>query len=212
MHGEPLSRSLEALLAEEREGGAAMTLNQMIARTEGRGIYLMIVVLSMPFLIPVSIPGFSTLFGLMVGWLALRLAMGLPAGLPRWLGDRPLPHGFQHKVLAGGRRVLLWIERLSKPRRTTWLTWRAARVANSLVILFLAFLLALPIPPLLPFTNTLPGLAILLLAVSMMEEDGVLIWLAYGCVGFTLTYFGLAAGLIWKGLVSLFAVAWPGPQ
>ncbi len=206
MHGEPLSRSLESLLAEEQGGGPALTMNQMCARTEGRGVYLMIVVLSMPFLIPVAVPGVSVFFGFMVGWLAFRLALGLPSALPRWLGDRPLPANFQHAVLRSGRRVLLWIERMSKPRRTAWLAWPAARLANCGLIIFLAFLLALPIPPVLPFTNTLPGVGILLLAVSMMEEDGVMIWFAYGAVGLTVIYFALAGGLIWTAMVNLFSI------
>lgn len=205
-HGQPLSQSLEALLREESDDGQALTLNQIFARTEGRGIHLVIVLLSLPFLIPVSIPGVSTLFGVVVGWLAARLALNLPASLPRCMGDRPLPHGFQHKVLASGRRVLIWIEKISSPRRTTWMTWRASRMGNGLLLLFLAFLLALPIPPIVPFTNTLPGIAILLVAVSMMEEDGVLIWLGYAAVALSLGYFWLMGDLIWRGLTRLFSM------
>lgn len=197
---------MEALLREETVDGRALTLNQIFARTEGRGMYLVMVLLSLPFLIPVSIPGVSTLFGIVVGWLAARLAFDLPASLPASMGDRPLPHGFQHKVLASGRRVLLWIEKISCPRRTTWMTWRAARMGNGLLILFLAFLLALPIPPIVPFTNTLPGIAILLVSVSMMEEDGVLIWLGYAATALALGYFWLVGDLIWRGLARLFSV------
>ena len=37
----------------------------------------------------------------------------------------------------------------------------------------------LPFPPFPPFTNSLPAYSIILLAASMMEEDGVLIWVGY---------------------------------
>jgi hypothetical protein len=37
----------------------------------------------------------------------------------------------------------------------------------------------LPFPPFPPFTNALPAYSIILLAASMMEEDGVLIWVGY---------------------------------
>ena len=65
---------------------------------------------------------------------------------------------------------------------------------NAILIAFMAFLLALPVP--LPFTNTLPAYTIILLAASMMEEDGVLIWLGYGVATGALAYFGLISGSI----------------
>lgn len=204
MASEPLSRSLESLLREERAGEGGLTLNQVFARTGPRGAHLLMVLLTLPFLLPVSIPGVSTPFGLVVAWLAWRQIVGAAAALPRWLGDRPLPPGFQHKVLVGGRRVLLWIERLAKPRRTSWLGWRTTQWAHALLIMVLAVLLALPLP--IPFTNTLPSWSILLIAVSTMEEDGLLIWLAYLGSALTLTFFGFAAFL---GDAMMKYIPWP---
>ena len=59
------------------------------------------------------------------------------------------------------------------------MTTRAARFVNALLMCFMGLLLALPFPPLPPLTNTLPCYCIILLAASMMEEDGVMIWFAY---------------------------------
>ena len=194
MH-EPLSQSLEKFLAG-KDPAAGVTLNELLERTEGRGIYLLIVVLSLPFVIPVSVPGFSTVFGAVIIILAVRLALGLPPHLPRSLGRRSLGPGAQQKLLSGGVKFLRFIERGVKPRKTLWLTWRAARLANALLMTFLAILLALPIPPVIPFTNSIPAYAIILVAVSMMEEDGVLIWAGYAMSLLAVAYLGIMADVI----------------
>ena len=67
---------------------------------------------------------------------------------------------------------------------------------NALVLAFLAVLLALPIPPVIPLTNTLPAYGILLVALSMMEEDGALIWVGYVVTALTTVYFVVWAAAI----------------
>ena len=145
MH-EPLSQSLEKFLAG-KDQGAGITLNQLLDRTDGRGIYLLIVVLSLPFVIPVSIPGFSTAFGAVIIIMSVRMALGLPPHLPKSLGQRSFSPTTQKRLLNGSVKLLRFIEKGVRPRKTQWLTWRAAQAANALLIAFMALLLALPIPP-----------------------------------------------------------------
>lgn len=194
----PLSERLAALLVES-PASEALTVNRLMERTEGRGLYLVMVLLCVPFVIPVSPPGLSTVLGSIVALLSLGLAVGARPRLPGFIGERPLPPGLRRKLLGGGVKFLRFIERWVRPRRTTWLAWRAARCANALLIAFMAFLLALPLPaPPFFFTNTLPGYAIILLAVSMMEEDGILIWCGYAAALVTTVFFGVITGAIWE--------------
>lgn len=194
MH-EPLSQRLAHILEAESvtEG---LTLNELLVRTEGRGLYLVIVLLSVPFIAPLPLPGVSTILGCVIGLLAIRLGMGLPPRLPRFMGERPLPPGLKRLLLGGSVKFLRLVEKLVRPRRTQWLSWPVARVGNSLVILAMAFLLALPIPPVILFSNSLPSFAIILVAVSMMEEDGLMIWLAYLAALIAMAWMGLSAGVI----------------
>ena len=61
---------------------------------------------------------------------------------------------------------------------------------HSGLVAILAFLLALPLPPFVVFSNVVPGFVLVIICLSMMEEDGVLIWLAYlGIIG-NIIYFG----------------------
>src|SRR6266498_2328435 len=85
MH-EPLSQKLVQMLeANSRSDG--VTLNHLLERTEGRGFYLVVILLSLPFILPVSIPGVSTVLGLAVAVLSFKLAFGAVPCLPKFMGD-----------------------------------------------------------------------------------------------------------------------------
>jgi hypothetical protein len=137
--------------------------------------------------------------------LALRLALRKTPRLPAKLGDRELPPKVRHAILGGGLKFLRFLEEGVRPRRTAWMTWPIARLANALIVLFMAFLLALPLPS-PPFfgSNAIPSYAIILLALSMMEEDGVMIWVSYVASALACGYFVLLGGLIVKHLAGWF--------
>jgi len=190
MH-EPLSQRLAHILA----AGDGLTLNQLIDRTDGRGIFSILILLALPFVGPVSLAGISVPFGLAIAWLALRLARGLPPRLPKRLGDRPLPPGLR-KVVQASVKLLRGLERVVKPRPAAWMDWPPVRTGNALLIMMMAVLLALPLPPVPPFTNALPSYTIILLAASLMEQDGRMIWAGYAAALGTVLYLGFWAGLI----------------
>lgn len=194
MH-EPLSQRLQQIISQGGENDP-LSFNLLLERTDGRGIHLVVLLLCLPFVLPVSIPGTSTPFGLGIAWLVLRLALGRPARLYRRLGDRPLGPKLRRVLLNGIRKVLAFLEKFIKPRRTSWLGWRAVRHWNTFVLILMAILLALPLPPVPPLTNALPAYAIILITLSMMEEDGWTIWVGYAAALGTVLYFVFWAGLI----------------
>lgn len=189
MH-EPLSEKLRQII-EANSNGQGVTLNHLLEKTGGRGFYLVLILLSLPFILPVALPGVSTVLGLAIALLSIKLAVGATPRLPKFMGERSLSPAFQQKVLAGSVRIVGMVEKLVHPRRTQWLATRSARTVNALLVAFMALLLALPFPPFPPLTNSLPCYCIILLAASMMEEDGVAIWWAYLlCLG-TTVYLGI---------------------
>lgn len=189
-HHQPLSQLLTDLLAQA-PAGTVFTLNHLLLRSEGRGIYLFMILLCLPFLQPVPLFGLSTPLGLMICTLALRHAIGLPPRLPKRVGERPLPDRFKDTVLGGSSRVLKRMEKYVKPRRDKWLASAPSRWVHCLLVAGLALLLALPLPPFVVFSNVVPGVVLVLICVSMMEEDGVLIWFGYiGVIG-NFVYFGV---------------------
>jgi hypothetical protein len=192
---QPLSQSLqETLDAPPPPGG--ITLNYLLERTERRGLFLILILLSLPFITPIPMPGVSNILGFVMLILAIRLGLQLPAALPQKLGNRPLPGDKLVKVLRGSVKFLALLEKLVKPRGTGWMTWRIAQIANASLVALMAFVLMLPIPPIIPFSNSLPSYSIIFLSASMMEEDGLMIWVAYAISAGTLFYLGSASKLI----------------
>ncbi len=204
---EPLSQSLASLLARDGQGDA-LTANQLLEHTEGRGIYFVLILLSLPFVAWVSVPGMSTILGLIIALLALRLAWNKRPRLPASLGDRQLSPRTRQAILTGGLKFCRFLERFVRPRRTTWMSWRVTQSSHALLIVIMALLLALPLPS-PPFfgSNAFPSYAIILIAVSMMEADGVLIFLGYLAWAAAAAYFVLSANLVahhlgeWWGLL-----------
>lgn len=197
---QPLSVRLQGILDHEsvRE---KLTLNFLLEQTEGRSLFLVLILLALP---SIYLPGISVALGLVITFLAIALAFERQARLPRFIGDYALPKAAMNKVLRASVRLLRFIEKMVKPRRTRWMAWRAPKSINALIIAWMAFLLALPIPPVpVPFTNMFPGYAIVLMSVAMMEEDGVMIWLGYAASAFTTAYFAFFFTLISATLLKL---------
>jgi hypothetical protein len=183
---QPLSQSLEQLLFGG-PGTTQVTMNAILDRTEGRGFYMLMIILCLPYIAPLPIGGTSTILGGIILLLAIRLALAMPPRLPAFIGEKPVPFGRMPRLAHGSVAFLRFIEKWVKPRNTSWLSWRLARTGNALLLAFMAFLLALPLP--IPATNMLPSYAIVLLAASMMEEDGRMIWVGYAVSLVTVLYF-----------------------
>jgi hypothetical protein len=181
-----------------------VTLNHLIDRTGARGPYGMLVVLSLPFITPISLPGISNVLGVVMIGITWRLMRGHPPHLPKFAGNKTVQATRLAKLLRVAVKALRFIEKLVKPRRSVWLTAPVIRGVNALLVISMALMLALPIPPTIPLSNMLPSYAIILLSFSMMEEDGWLIWLAYFVTAGTLIY--LAAMMVIEGgaIVALY--------
>jgi hypothetical protein len=166
-------------------------LSEILAATQGRGFNLLLLLIGLPFLTPIPLPGFSTPFGFVVLLIGARLALGRRPWLPERLLHRQLPARFVAKLLGAASRIVRWLEVLLRPRLDfLHEQWIYRRIAGALIMLS-GLLLLLPLP--IPLTNSLPALTVVLLAAGAMERDG-LFFLA-GCVmfGLTLAFFGLLA-------------------
>lgn len=206
-HTAPLPQSARRLSTELAQlqrsfADRPVTLREIIGVLAGRAYELLMILFVLPFLLPVSLPGTSTPLGLTIAAIAAQLALGRLPWLPRRLLDWQLPPGFLAKVLVVTQRVVRFLERALRPR---WLAVTATRWLGALhlfVVTAAALLLALPMP--IPFTNTLPGWTILLLAAGLLERDGLLVVAGYGAMMATLIFFSLLG----VGAGESFSAAW----
>lgn len=177
--------------------GDTLTLRQLMEKGGREGLLLICALSCLPFLIPVSIPGVSTVFGAAIILIALAVFFNRLPWFPQRILEKELDAVKLVPALKKGSRLVARIERWLTPRILP-LTSAAAQRVNSMGIVFGGILLMAPLG-LIPFSNTLPAAAILLLSLGMMQRDGAYILLGYaGLVG-TLAYFSFLAKLAWMG-------------
>ncbi len=153
---------------------------------------LLIIILALPFCAPISIPGLSVPFGIIIFYIAGRYAFGLPPWLPARLLATKLPPRFFRAVLEGASKFIGWMERQLKPRWPWWTSSPARLRVHAAMVGFCGFLLLLPLVG-IPFTNTFPAIVIVVGMLGMMERDGLAIAMAYVLLVATLCYLGAFA-------------------
>lgn len=154
-----------------------------------RGYNAVLLLLALPFLAPVSVPGFSTLFGTVIALLGVRMALAQSPWVPECLRSRPMAPRFSSKLLLVGSR---WTRRLEKLLRPRWLYPEFQAVlqrASGMLIVACGCLLLLPLP--VPFSNAFPALTIVLLAAAGLQRDGLVFVLGCGQFLLCLGFFGL---------------------
>lgn len=208
MSGSATSRALSAdlrALADHFKDGP-VRLAEIVEVLHGRGYRLFIVLLCLPFLTPIPLPGYSTPIGLVIALIGFRLALGQKPWLPRRLMQKELPPRILPKVLRGSSRLVAAFERVSKPRLQFFYRRPVFQCVAGALIALCGLKLLLPIP--VPMSNFFPGASAALLAAGSFEEDG-LVFLAgivmfVASLGyFVLLGFGGAAAVseIWQRLV-----------
>jgi hypothetical protein len=182
-------RKLSVELAELRDLSAerALTLREVIGLLGGRAYTLLVLLLALPFITPIPLPGLSTPFGLAIALIALRLSFGQRPWLPKKLQRKELPAGFIHKVFGFAERTLRFFEKFLRPRFTVLTDTPLLVQLHAVVILLAALVLLLPLP--IPFTNSFPAWAILLLAAGLLERDGVFVLAGYVVFAAGVLYF-----------------------
>lgn len=190
-------RAGETALIERLEGiirklpPKGLTLGELRDSVGNDGLLLFAALLTLVFMVPVSIPGVSTIFGATILFVGVCRVFNLKLWLPKRWEHKALPAAKLRAALGKG---VLWLRRLGailRPHRQAWMAeGRVADFINGWAIILGALLLMMPFG-LIPFSNTLPGLAILLLALGVLERDGLVILLGHVTNLLTILYFGL---------------------
>ena len=188
-HGHPAKTLRETLETVIRKLPAErVTLEEIFDLIGREGLLVFCIFLTIPFMVPVSIPGVSTVFGLMILLIGVGMLSNQRPRLPGRLMTRSFPAATLKQALEKGLEWVHRIEKMSRPRLlmvTRGLGWE--RLNGGMLILG-ALLLMAPFG-FVPFSNTLPGLAVLLLALGMLQRDGCCVLLGYVTNLATMLYF-----------------------
>ncbi len=172
----------------------SVTLREVLLALRGRAYMLLVILLSLPFLLPLPIPGLSTPFGLAIILICFRLALGQRPWLPKSIQRRQLPPGFIPKMLNLAEKIIRRLERFLKPCWLVLTEHALIRQLHAIVMVAAASVLLLPLP--IPFSNGLPAWSLLLLAFGLLERDGRAIVGGYVMFALSIVYlwlFGEAA-------------------
>lgn len=185
-------RPLSALLREIADDSTRerVSVGDLLAALRDRALGPLLFVFAFPNALPLP-PGSSSVLGAPLLFLAAQLALGRPPWLPRLITARSMTRA-DFAVLVD--RIAPWLaraERLLRPRLSV-LAAPPFEYVVGLVCLALAVILVLPIP----LGNMLPALAITVLALGILERDGV--WVLAG-----LAIAVLAVSVVWGVLYAM---------
>ncbi len=171
-----LSAAFERAAAEVRSH--TVTVGELLELIGEQGLLLFCAFLAIPFLLPVAIPGTSTVFGVLIVLIGIGVATDSLPLMPKRLLDHALSSRHVVPALQKGAAAFRRFEKWIRPRALAMTASRLANFANGAVMVIAALVLMLPLP-LVPFTNTIPALAIVLLSIGMVERDGIVIAVGY---------------------------------
>ncbi len=170
-----------------------ITLKEFLDNIGEGGQLFSCMILTAPFLLPVSIPGSSIPFGLAILLLSIGIILDKHVFLPKRVTHYNISQENVVKLLNGIVRTLKRIEKFIKPRITVLCSGKRIDQINGILIAICSILLMLPLP--VPLTDFLPAYAILFLALGSLECDGYLVMAGYVMTFITTSYF-LVTGII----------------
>lgn len=192
---ERISDALRRLLREA--DGRPLMIREMIEILHGRGLQFVVILLCLPFLTPVAVPGISIPFGLAIALCGLRIAFGHRPWLPAFILNRRISYSVLERMVHFGCAIYDKVEKVVRARLGFVLAGPGMMMMIGTAIALSGIFLSLPIPPPFPLTNTIPGFAIICLSLGLMERDGVLILCGYVLTSIAAIYVTLI-GLLGK--------------
>ena len=168
--------------AADRSGDGApdATLGALLDAMDERAFGLVLLLLAIPCCVP-FLYGVPQVVSLPMAAVVFQIAQGREQPwLPERLKARAVDVGTLRSILGRVAKYVGWAERLAKPR-LSWLTEGASlRIVGAVSLIPVASILS-PIP----LSNTPPGVGMAVVAVGLLERDGVL------------TLAGLAFATVW---------------
>ena len=155
--------------AEDKE---RISVGALLEALKRRALGALMFIFAVPTALPMP-PGVSAVLGAPLLFLTLQLMLGMQPWLPRLITERSLSRVDFHRVV---RTVAPWLARaegVMRPR-LTFLAHRPFVYLLGFASFAMAFILFLPIP----LGNMLPSVAICIMALGLLERDGV--WILLG--------------------------------
>lgn len=149
-----------------------ISIGDLLVALHRRALGALLFIFAVPTALPMP-PGVSAVVGAPLLFLSAQLALGMRPWLPKFITDRSLSRVDFEKVVTTTAPWLARAENIMRPRLELVAQGPAVHVIG-LVALVMSIVLFLPIP----LGNMLPSLAICIMALGVLERDGV--WVLIG--------------------------------
>lgn len=146
-------------------------------------------VLSLPFLQPISLGPLAVVGGLTFALLGWQCLTGHHAPmLPEKVRNIVMKQHSWDILIQTCIRLLGWCSKITAPRYFSWVDdERGHRILGAILVAG-GLLMAVPFFG-LPFNNALPALAIFFVSLAQLERDGLMVFIAMGWLVATVIYF-----------------------
>lgn len=169
----PLPRTSNLLLNAVRGEEERVSIGQILDALDARAFGIATLLFAIPSCVPMP-PGVPTVVGVALLIVSLQMVVGREE---LWLPRFVTKNSFSRSALVSGLEkfvpFLRMIERIAKPRML-FMTGRAGTVLVGLLILIMAIVLILPLPP---GGNFPPAVACAILGLGLVERDGLIVLL-----------------------------------
>ena len=185
----PTSAVLSALLEDAPPDHVTIgwVMNSLHERSFGLVLFLLALI--------ALVPGLSGFIGVLLALPAWQMiAVRHNPVLPGFIARRRLPTRRFSRLIDRVVPVLRRIETLIRPRWPT--PFEATKRVVGGVVLLLGLTLVAPIP----FSNIVPSIAIMLIALAYLEEDGVMLAIA---LAIALVSLSITAALVWATVAGI---------
>jgi hypothetical protein len=165
-----LSTMLEEIGADTTR--ERISVADLINAMDARAFGALLLIFAFPNALPAP-PGTSGILGLPLLYLAAQMMLGRKPWLPKLIAARSMARSDFVGLVDRVNPWLHWADRFMAPRLQFLVTPRAEQALGAFVLI-LATVLVLPIP----LGNMLPAFAICMIALGILESDGL--WVSIG--------------------------------
>lgn len=198
-HRDDVSHDVVRLLRRLADDGgeAGLTLGDIRDRLDQRAYGLLILLLSLPCLVP-GLYGVPQVVGVVIILIAGQLLIGREEPwLPGWMLKLRAKGTWLKAMADFAEGRLGWVDRFSRSRLLMFAAGAGERVTA-------VFMILATLTIVLPMTNTIPSIALALMALGLIQRDGLFV-----LGGMTVAIGWLSALAILAGGL-LFGATWAG--
>ena len=174
-----------------------LTLGEALDSLDEAAYALIALILALPFLQPVPLGPLTVIGGITFTALGWQLWCGHESPvLPQKIRAVALSEKAWRTLVNICLKIVGFCRKFTRPRYSSLVNGRRGQKIGAFVLISAGLLMAIPFG-VLPFNNLLPALAILFYCFGELEDDGLMVMIAFGWLVVTVIYFALFFFGLW---------------